>query len=125
MPTISRGKSSWLMAAWCSSKRNEVERRKPSGLPAIQGRVLSLSTTGNPKIAFVGTGAQGASIGADFALAGHDVTFIEQWPAHVEAIHENGITVNLPTRTINARVPALHCCQVAERKKQCDLVFLI
>ena len=39
-----------------------------------------------PRIAFVGTGAQGASIGADFALAGHDVTFIEQWPAHVEAI---------------------------------------
>ena len=79
----------------------------------------------HPKIAFVGTGAQGASIGADFALAGHDVTFIEQWPAHVEAIRENGITVNLPQETINARVPALHFCQVAEIKQKFDLVFLV
>lgn len=78
-----------------------------------------------PKIAFVGTGAQGASIGADFVLAGHDVTFIEQWPAHVEAIRERGITVNLPSRTINARVPALHFCQVAEIKEKFDLVFLV
>jgi 2-dehydropantoate 2-reductase len=81
--------------------------------------------TGNPRIAFVGTGAQGASIGADFALAGHDVTFIEQWPAHVEAIREKGITVNLPARTINARVTALHFCQVAEIKEKFDLIFLV
>ena len=83
------------------------------------------SVSSNPKIAFVGTGAQGASIGADFALAGYDVTFIEQWPAHVEAIRQNGITVNLPARTINARVPALHFCQVAEIKEKFDLIFLI
>jgi 2-dehydropantoate 2-reductase len=83
------------------------------------------TTTGNPRIAFVGTGAQGASIGADFALAGHDVTFIEQWPAHVEAIREKGITVNLPARTINAKVPVLHFCQVAEIKQKFDLIFLV
>jgi len=34
-------------------------------------------------IAIVGTGANGASIGADLTLAGEDVVFIEQWPAHV------------------------------------------
>jgi len=78
-----------------------------------------------PRIAFVGTGAQGASIGADFVLAGLDVTFIEQWPEHVMAIRENGITVNLPTRSINARVPALHLCQVAEIKEPFDVVFLV
>ncbi len=78
-----------------------------------------------PRIAFLGTGAQGASIGADFALAGLDVTFIEQWPEHVMAIRENGITVNLPTRTINAKVPALHLCQVAEIKEPFDVVFLV
>lgn len=78
-----------------------------------------------PRIAFVGTGAQGASIGADFALAGLDVTFIEQWPEHVEAMRAHGITVNLPTRTINAKVCALHLCQVAEIKEPFDLVFLI
>lgn len=78
-----------------------------------------------PRIAFLGTGAQGASIAADFALAGLDVTFIDQWPAHVEAIRANGITVNLPTRQINARVPALHLCQVAEVKQPFDLIFLV
>ena len=86
---------------------------------------MAESDTHNPRIAFVGTGAQGASIGADFALAGFDVTFIEQWPAHVEAIREKGITVNLPARTINAKVPAFHFCQVAEIKKPFDLIFLI
>ena len=79
----------------------------------------------SPRIAFLGTGAQGASIAADFALAGLDVTFIDQWPAHIEAIRANGITVNLPTRTINARVPALHLCQVAEIKQPFDLIFLV
>lgn len=79
----------------------------------------------SPRIAFLGTGAQGASIAADFALAGMDVTFIDQWPAHIEAIRENGITVNLPTRAINARVPALHLCEVAEIKQPFDLIFLV
>jgi 2-dehydropantoate 2-reductase len=78
-----------------------------------------------PRIAFLGTGAQGASIGADFVLAGLDVTFIEQWPDHVMAIREHGITVNLPSRTINAKVPALHLCQVAEIKEPFDVVFLV
>ncbi|TQX85733.1 MULTISPECIES: ketopantoate reductase family protein [Rhizobium] len=86
---------------------------------------MSWDKKGGPRIAFLGTGAQGASIGADFALAGLDVTFIEQWPDHVTAIREHGITVNLPTRTINAKVPALHLCQVAEIKEPFDVVFLV
>ena len=77
------------------------------------------------RIAFLGTGAQGASIAADFALAGMDVTFIDQWPAHIEAIRQNGITVNLPTRQINAKVKALHLCQIAEIKQPFDVVFLV
>jgi 2-dehydropantoate 2-reductase len=79
----------------------------------------------NPRIAVLGTGAQGASAGADFAHAGYDVTFIEQWPAHVEAIRANGITVNFPSRSINVKVPALHLCEVAEVKGKFDLVFIV
>lgn len=82
-------------------------------------------TDKKPRIAFLGTGAQGASIGADFARAGHDVTFVEQWPAHVEAIRANGITVNLPDETINVQVPALHLCELAELKEPFDIVFLV
>jgi 2-dehydropantoate 2-reductase len=54
-----------------------------------------------------------------------NVTFIDQWPEHIEAIRKNGITVNLPTRTINVAVPALHLCQVAEIKEPFDVVFLV
>jgi 2-dehydropantoate 2-reductase len=79
----------------------------------------------NPRIAFLGTGAQGASIACDFARAGLDVTFIDQWPAHVEAMRATGITVNLPTRQIHAEVKALHLCEVAEIKERFDLVFLV
>ncbi|MCD7107424.1 2-dehydropantoate 2-reductase [Rhizobium sp. DKSPLA3] len=86
---------------------------------------MTWDTDAGPRIAFLGTGAQGASIGADFALAGLDVTFIEQWPDHVTAIREKGITVHLPSRTINAQVPALHLCEVAEVKEPFDLVFLV
>jgi 2-dehydropantoate 2-reductase len=86
---------------------------------------VSWDTERGPRIAFLGTGAQGASIAADFALAGLDVTFIDQWPDHIEAIRKNGITVNLPERTINAKVPALHLCQIAEVKESFDLVFLV
>lgn len=93
--------------------------------PTLEECKMTWNRERGARIAFVGTGAQGASIGADFALAGLDVTFIEQWPDHVEAIRKNGITVNLPTRTINAKVLALHLCQVAEVKEPFDLVFLI
>jgi len=86
---------------------------------------MGWNTQKGPRIAFLGTGAQGASIAADFAAAGLDVTFIDQWPAHIEAIRERGITVNLPKRSFNAKVNALHLCQVAEIREPFDIVFLV
>jgi 2-dehydropantoate 2-reductase len=44
------------------------------------------------RIAILGAGANGASIGADLTRAGLDVVLIEQWPAHVEAMRLDGIT---------------------------------
>ena len=86
---------------------------------------MSWESERNLKIAFVGTGAQGASIGADFALAGLDVTFIEQWPEHVDAMNEHGISVKMPMRSINANVRAKHLCQVAELRERFDVIFLV
>jgi 2-dehydropantoate 2-reductase len=77
------------------------------------------------RIAVIGTGANGASIGADFVRAGYDVTFIEQWPDHVEAMRKNGVTVNLPHETVVTPVNALHLCQVAEVTEKFDLVFML
>ncbi|TAJ48139.1 MAG: hypothetical protein EPO52_08165 [Herbiconiux sp.] len=77
------------------------------------------------KIAVVGTGANGAGIGADMARNGLDVTFIEQWPAHVEAIRERGIEVRMPAgRTEITPVRAFHLCDVATLRETFDLVFV-
>jgi 2-dehydropantoate 2-reductase len=76
------------------------------------------------KIAVVGTGANGAGIGADMARAGLDVTFIEQWPSHVEAIRERGIEVRMPDRTEVTRVPAHHLSDVATLRDRFDIVFV-
>jgi 2-dehydropantoate 2-reductase len=77
------------------------------------------------RIAFVGTGAQGASIAADLVRAGLDVTFVEQWPSHVDAMNARGIEVRFPTETTVTEVTAIHLCQVAELTEPFDLVFLL
>ncbi len=77
------------------------------------------------RIAVIGTGANGASIGADFVRAGYDVTFIEQWPDHVEAMRRSGVTVNMPDETVVTPVNAIHLCQVAEVKEKFDLIFML
>ena len=50
------------------------------------------------KIAVVGTGANGAAFGSDMIGAGLDVTFIEQWPAHVDAMPVSYTHLTLPTK---------------------------
>ncbi len=77
------------------------------------------------RIAFVGTGAQGAGIGADLIRAGLDVTFIEQWPAHVEAMRANGLRVELPTDSFTTPVRVHHLCEVATLRDRFDIVFLV
>lgn len=78
------------------------------------------------RIAVLGTGANGAGIGADLVRAGHDVTFIEQWPAHVEAMRRHGVRVEMPDRAAQVTpVTAHHLCEVAELRDPFDLVFVL
>lgn len=81
--------------------------------------------TTTPRIAVLGTGAQGASIGADLLRAGLDVTYIEQWPAHVEAMRARGIEVRLPDETHVTPVHPLHLCEVATLREPFDIVFIV
>ena len=70
------------------------------------------------RIAVVGTGANGAAIAADMTNAGFDVTCIEQWPAHVEAIRANGVTVRSPQGDeVVTKLNIHHLCEVAEIKR--------
>ncbi len=77
------------------------------------------------RIAVVGTGANGAGIGADLTRAGLDVTFIEQWPAHVEAMRAKGIRVEMPGETVTTPVRAFHLCEVATLRDPFDIVLIV
>ncbi len=77
------------------------------------------------RIAVLGAGANGAAIGADLTRAGLDVTLIEQWPAHVEAMRASGIRVVMPEETVTTPVTVHHLCDVATFRRPFDIVFML
>ena len=77
------------------------------------------------KIAVLGTGANGASIAADLTNAGLDVVLIEQWPAHVEAMREHGVRIEMPDETVTTQVRAFHLCEVCTFDEPFDVVLLV
>ena len=79
----------------------------------------------NEKIAVLGAGANGSSIAADLTKAGLDVTIIDQWPAHVEAMKKNGLDVTMPDEHLQIPVKAWHLCELAEHVPAFDIVFLV
>jgi 2-dehydropantoate 2-reductase len=77
------------------------------------------------RIAVVGIGANGSAIAADMHNAGHDVTCVEQWPAHVEAIRAGGVRVDSPEGSAVTNLNAFHLCEVAEMREPFDLMFFV
>ena len=77
------------------------------------------------RIAVMGTGASGASIGADLTRAGLDVTFIEQWPSHVEAMRANGIRIEMPEQTLTTPVRVFNLCEAAALRETFDVVLIV
>lgn len=77
------------------------------------------------RIAVLGTGANGAGIGADLVDAGLDVTYIDQWPANVEAIRRDGVRVEIGDQARVVRVRALHLCDVATLTEPFDVVLIL
>ncbi len=80
---------------------------------------------GDPRIAVLGAGANGASVGADLTAAGADVVLIEQWPAHVEAIRADGLRILAPEGELHVRPRILHLCEVAELRQRFDVVLVL
>jgi 2-dehydropantoate 2-reductase len=58
------------------------------------------------KIAVVGAGAMGGSYGGLLALAGHEVSLIDAWQAHVDAINRDGLRLDGVRGDQRVRVPA-------------------
>lgn len=70
------------------------------------------SVNAGPRIAFVGAGAIGGYVGGHLFRAGYDVTLIDQWPEHVDAIKARGIRYSGTSGEYAVRVPAMHIHEV-------------
>ena len=80
----------------------------------------------NPKkIAVLGAGANGASIGADLTRAGLDVVLIDQWPEHVQAMRTGGVRIEMPDETLQVPVRAYNLCDVCTFTDKIDIVLLV
>jgi 2-dehydropantoate 2-reductase len=79
----------------------------------------------SPKIAILGTGANGSSATADLARTGHDVVMIDQWAAHIEKVRADGLTINMPDETVHVRPTAYHLSDICALHETFDIVFLM
>ena len=75
-------------------------------------------------MAVLGAGAIGSSVGADLTKTRYDVTIIDQWPAHVEAMKKTGLHVQMKDEDLHISVRALHLCDLASANLGFDIVFL-
>jgi 2-dehydropantoate 2-reductase len=76
------------------------------------------------RIAVVGVGGIGGSIVAYLAQNGQDVTAIDQWAEHVQAMRRQGLTLSDVNATFTMPVRALHLSDVSGVREPFDIVFL-
>ena len=67
------------------------------------------------RIVVIGAGALGGSFGARLARAGHEVTLVDMWAAHVAAINEHGLRALGVPEPVEIRVAAACAGRCAER----------
>ncbi|MET0852311.1 MAG: 2-dehydropantoate 2-reductase N-terminal domain-containing protein, partial [Candidatus Rokuibacteriota bacterium] len=60
------------------------------------------------RIGIFGAGAIGSVVGGMLARAGADVTLIDQWPEHVEAIKARGLRLSGAMGDLTVPVRAIH-----------------
>ena len=77
------------------------------------------------KIAVLGTGANGSSTTASLIDAGYDVVMIDQWAAHVNAIRENGLLIQMPEEDLQVFPRAYHLSDICTVNEKYDIVFLL
>jgi 2-dehydropantoate 2-reductase len=81
-----------------------------------------------PRIAFMGAGAVGGYVGGHLHRMGHDVTLIDAWPEHVEAVRAGGLHLTGMTEeeNVTAHPPIMHLTEVQAFSKQrpVDICFI-
>lgn len=79
------------------------------------------------RIGIMGAGAIGCNVGGMLARAGHDITFIDQWPAHVEAMKTSGLKLSgtWPDHDVPASAfTALHLYEAQSITEPFEAAFL-
>ncbi len=76
------------------------------------------------RLAVVGTGAIGSVIGGYLARGGRDVTLIDTWAAHVDAMNENGLHITAENGEFTTAVNAMHLGDVNAVQEPFDAIFL-
>jgi len=76
------------------------------------------------RIGIVGAGGIGAIVGGMLARARHDVTLIDQWPEHVEAMKKDGLRITGVMGEHVVRMKALHIHELQGVDEPFDTVFV-
>jgi 2-dehydropantoate 2-reductase len=76
------------------------------------------------RIGIMGAGAIGSVVGGMLALADHDVTLIDQWPGHVDAIKRDGLRLSGTCGEHMVKVRALHLYEAQSIQQPFDHMFL-
>ena len=73
-----------------------------------------------PRIVVIGAGAVGGYVGGLLAHAGQDVTLVDPWPEHVDAIRAGGLAIEgmTPEESCTVTVPAWHLTELQQLSRQ-------
>lgn len=76
------------------------------------------------RIGIIGAGAIGCVVGGLLTRAGQDVTLIDQWPEHVNAIRKNGLKLSGTCGEHTIKAKALHIHEAQSIREPFDAVFI-
>src|SRR5512144_783744 len=76
------------------------------------------------RVGVLGAGAIGSVVGGMMTRAGHDVTLIDQWPEHVEAMKARGLRLSGTIGDLVVPVRALHIHELQTVGEPFDAVFV-
>src|SRR5213079_714905 len=76
------------------------------------------------RIGIMGAGAIGSVVGGMLTRAGHDVTLIDQWPDHIEAIKRHGLRLSGTCGEHLVPVKAMHIHETQGLRDPFDVIFI-
>ncbi|PYN32484.1 MAG: hypothetical protein DMD98_14230 [Candidatus Rokuibacteriota bacterium] len=76
------------------------------------------------RIGIIGAGAIGSVVGGLLTKAGHDVTLVDQWPEHVEAMRKHGLRLSGTCGEHVIQVKAFHLHEAQAIEEPFDAVFV-